>query len=67
MAEGDEAWETDVLSVGANSECGDFGTAVIVTPAAAAAPSVEEDEVILCMLCMHVLTTRIGRTVTSVR
>ena len=50
MAEGDEAWETDVLSVGANSECGDFGTAVIVTPAAAAAPSVEEDEEILRIL-----------------
>ena len=50
MAVGDEACKTDVLSVDANSECGDFGTAVMVTPAAAAAPSVEEDEVILCIL-----------------
>ena len=69
MAVGDEACKTDALSVDANSECGDFGIAVIVTPAAAAAPSVDIGGVIFCMLGVHAWRTRIGTklSVTSVR
>ena len=65
----DNACTISALSVEANSECGDFGIAVLVTPAAAAAPSVDNGGIILCMLIMHAWRTRIVTklTVTSVR